>query len=180
MQLAYNFNPAVATPGEVAEYREGNIIISKVAKNAVPVGLLCAPGPDAEVGPSQTTADPNSANPGQVIALPSGLVTDPMPDSVWVGIPIYDSSRPPYDPTNSYSDKDPCPVMRKGVIWVQVWESVTQYGDVYVWTGGTPPATGLGTFAGAAGAGKVKFPRGRWLTSATVTTGSKLAVLELW
>src|SRR5579859_5091583 len=94
-QLSYNLNPAVATAGMVAEYREGNIIISKIASGAVPVGLLCGPGADGEIGMQPNSADPNSVNPGQVVALPDGLATDPMPDSVFVGVPIYDSSRPP-------------------------------------------------------------------------------------
>lgn len=178
-QTTYNFNPAVATAGMLAEIREANLVISKVASGAVPVGQLCAPGADAEVGPSPTTADPNSANPGQVIAWPSGHTTDPVLGTDIVGVPIYDSSRPPFTTSNQYADKEPCPVLRKGVIWVQVFEAVIQFGDVYVWTGGSPPSTGLGTFAATAGAGKSKLSNGRFMTGVASASGG-LVILEIW
>lgn len=176
MQLTYNFNPAVAVAGMVAESRESNIVISKIASGAVPVGLLCAPGTDGEIGMQPTSADPNSTNPGQVIALPNGLAADPMVDASFVGIPIYDSSRAPYDTNNAYSDKDPVPVLRKGVIWVYSETAVTQYNPAYVRIAAGGGFVNGSWRDGAAG-NFVKFPRGQWLTSRT-TAG--LAVLEVW
>ena len=181
-QLTYNFNPAIGRSGLVAESREANVIISKIASGLVPIGILCSPGTDAEVGMFPTTASPQSTTPGQVIQYPGNptFTDDPILDSQFVGVPIYDASRPPMTSSDQYSDQDYVPVMRKGVLWVPVFEAITQYGDVYVWNnpGGGDPQKG--TFAAGAHAGKaVKFPRGRWMTSTTASQTS-LAILEIW
>lgn len=176
-QLTYNFNPATGTAGMVAESREANVIISKVAHLLVPVGLLGAPGPDGEIGMQPNSADPNSTNPGQIIALPAGIVPDPIPDSTWIGIPIYDSSRPPYTSLNQYADMEYVPVLRKGVIWVTSENAVTQYADVYVRVAPNGPNVTLGVFSSGVGPGKVLFPRGRWMTT---NSGAGLAILEVW
>ena len=177
-QLNYNLNPGAGYPGMVAEGREANVIISKLAHLAVPVGLLCAPGPDDEVGPALNAASAQSTNPGQVIALPTGLVANPMVDSSWTGVPIYDSSRPPYDSTNSYSDHDYVPVLIKGVIWVAVDSGTpVSQGPVYVRTAASGGLTTLGKFAAAPGTGLVAFPRGTWMTG---LVQGNLAILQIW
>jgi hypothetical protein len=175
-QLNYNLFPAVGRAGMVAESRADNMILSKLADGLVPLGLLAAPGANAEVGTSPTAYSTTHAHPGEVKALPAGIVDDPILDSQWIGVPVYDSSRPPMTSLDEYSDKDYVPVMRKGVLWVLTEGAVTQYGDVYVRTAPSGPNVTLGKFSFGAGAGKALFPKGRWLTS---LTGAGLAVLEL-
>jgi hypothetical protein len=112
-----------------------------------------------------------------------------VPDADFVGVPLYDSSRPPFDSTNSFSDKDPVMVLRKGKVWVKPMlnpttpEVVSQYGDVYVWTNPTAPGVTdpvAGTFAASAHSGKaVLLPRNFRYVS-TSTSGQPLAVLEIW
>lgn len=175
MQTSYNFNPAAAVAGMVADESEGIRVLSKVASGAVPVGLACMPATDPMAIPSLTSATALAANPGQVKAW--GTATDdPVLLSNFVGVPIYDSSRPPYDANNAYSDKDPVPVLRKGLIWVPVEAAVTQYADVYLRTAVNGGLTVIGGFAGAAGTGLSKLPNARWLST---TAGAGLAVLEL-
>src|SRR6266850_2844897 len=152
-QTAYNFNPPIARAGLVAEMREGNVIISKLASGTVEVGKLVAPGTHGQVGPSATTADPQSATPGQVKTLVEAE-TDPIDPSQWIGVSLYDASRPPYTSSNEFSDKDPVMILRKGVVWVTVPDAaVTQFGDVFVWIDPDGSTTyTLGTFlAGANG-----------------------------
>ena len=59
-QTNYNFNPAPGRSGMLAESREAQVVISKLASGNVPVGILCSPGADAEIGMQPTSADPNS------------------------------------------------------------------------------------------------------------------------
>lgn len=178
-QLVYNFNPAVGVVGMNAEFRVSDHIISKVASGLVPVGLLCAPGLDQLIGMQPASADPNSANPGQVISFPVSAPASPLVDSLFLGVPLYDSSRAPYDPTNAYQNQDPVPVMRKGTVWVAPDVAVVAFAPVWVWTNpgvGNPPA---GTFTNSANGGRaVLFPRGQFLSSSTAAQG--LVVLEIW
>lgn len=177
-QLTYNFNPPVGRAGLIAEMRESNVIISKLAEGLVPVGLLCSPGTDPEIGPPPGSASAESTNPGQCIQYPGSptFTSDPVLGSQFIGIPIYDASRPPYTSSDQYSDQDYVPVMRQGVIWIATPDTVLQFGDVYVWGnpgGGDPPA---GTFASSAHGGKAYlFPKGRWMTA----SNSGLAILEI-
>lgn len=176
MQLTYNMNPAAAVAGMVADMRLADII-SKVAQGAVPVGLLCAAGTDAQIFPPVTLPSVLSSSPGQVIPFPAAIADDPLLDSEWVGIPIYDSSRAPYDSTNAYSDTDPVGVLRRGPIWVNSETAITtQYADAYV----RVTAGGgflRGSWRQGASAGFVKFPRGRWVTT---NAAAGLAILEVW
>jgi hypothetical protein len=179
-QLTYNFNPAIGVVGMIASSRESNIVISAVAQGLVPVGILCSgQGTDDQIGMQPNSADPNSSNPGQVIAFPSGVYASPLPDTAFIGIPIYDSSRPPYDPTNAYQNQDPVPVLRKGEIYVRPDVVVLAFTPVFVWATpgiGDPPA---GSFTGSANGGKaVLFPRGQYLSASTAA--QPLVVLELW
>ena len=178
MQLTYNFNPSVGVEGMIAESREGDVVVSKIAQGVVQVGLLCGPGTDSLTGPSATAASITSADPGQVINFP-GSVNSPLLPWEFVGIPIYDASRPPYDATNSYSDKDPVPVLRKGTIWVKPEAPFTDEKRlVYVrGTVAAPPLNVLGRFAGTAGAGLVLLPNARWMSGCS---DAGLAILEIW
>lgn len=183
-QTSYSINPTPAFPGMVAELREATVIISKLAQGNVPVGLLCAPGTDQEVGPSPSATSINANNPGQCVAFPVGAQSSPLADTAFLGIPIYESSRPPYAVDangNSISVAgEPVPVLRKGTIWVDPDVSVVAFTPVYVWVNpgvGNPPA---GTFTNAANGGKaVLFPRGQWLSSSN-SGAAGLAILEIW
>lgn len=179
-QTTYNFNPAIARHGMVAEEREGNIIQSKLCQTAVGVGRLVANGTNGQRGMSTTTADPLSTTPGSVVPFVEAE-TDPIADTQFVGVPIYDSSRAPYNSSNQYVQYESVPVMRKGVIWILVPDAaVTEYGDVYVYADPDGATTyEIGTFLAGANAGTgIKFTRGRWLTSTSGANG--LAVLEIW
>ena len=175
-QLTYNLNPAKGTAGMVSEYRTDNQIISKVAEGLVPVGLLADWGTQGEVGPPLNTVSQDSANPGQVKRFPLAVANDPLLDSDWMGIPVYDSSRPPYTALNEYSDKDYVPVLRRGSIWVLTENSSAEGDDVYVRVAVAGPLTVIGGFSSGAGPGKALFPKGRWRSS-TNTAG--LAILEV-
>ena len=178
MQLTYNFNPSVGVAGMVAESRESNVIVSKVASGAVPVGLLCYPGADSEIGMSPTTADPAGTSPGQVVAWPANVNDSPLLRWESVGIPVYDASRPPYDANNCYADKDPVPVITKGPVWVKPEGSFSDEKRlVYVRTAVNGGLTTLGGFAGSAGAGLVILPNAKWLSGCNA---NGLAILELW
>jgi len=177
MQTTYNVNPAPAVAGMVVDSREGTVIISKLASGAVPVGLAVAPATDPLTIPSLTGVATSPANPGQVKAWPASVTTDPVALSTFMGIPIYDSSRPPHDSSNSYSDKDYVPVLRKGVVWVNAEGAVTQFNDVYIRTATSGGFTTLGTFADGAGTGLCKLPNARFLTS--VGSGGGLVQVEL-
>lgn len=167
-QLTYNIVPPVAAnEGQIASMMEGTIIVPFLAEGVVPVGLLAAPGTRSMSGPPLTTLSQYSTSPGQVKALPAGLVTDPMADTSWVGIPIYDATREPYDTTlgySSYADKSTVPVLRRGPVWVKPEGSVSPGVAVYVRTAASGGNTILGKFAGAAGTGLVAFSKARWLT----------------
>lgn len=175
-QLNYDLNPPNGRAGSIAEMRESNVVISKLAEGLVQVGLLVAPGTSPEVGMSPTTANPKSTTPGTVRALPVGIVDDPILDSEFLGVSLVDSSRPPYTSLDEYADKDYVPVMRKGVVWVFCETAATQYADVFVrvTAGG---GFNRGSFRVGAAANFVKLARGRWQTS---TTASGLAILEIW
>ena len=156
MQTTYNFNPNVGTVGMIADMSEGTLVRSKLAQSLVPVGLLAYPGTDSEVGPSPTSASTASANPGQVIAWPASVSDSPLLLWEMAGIPIYDSSRPPYDSSNNYSDQDPCPVLVRGAIWVKPEATFSdEKRNVYVRTTASGLLTTLGGFAGSSGTGLV-------------------------
>ena len=74
MQTTYNLVPAVGVEGQIASDMEGTIIVPRLAQGLVPVGKLCANGTDSMTGPPLTTLSSNSTNPGQVKALPAGIV----------------------------------------------------------------------------------------------------------
>jgi len=182
MQTSYLFNTVPAVEGADAQDREAQVIISKLAEGLVPIGKLCAPGTHSMVGPSTTGTTAQSTTPGQVIALPGGLVADPMADWVWTGIPLYETSRQAYDATLGFasaSNLDPISVLIKGVIWVRpeggvlASESLPVY--IRIAAGG---GFVRGVFSGAAAANRVLFPRGRWRSA--VNASSSLAILEIW
>lgn len=167
-QTTYNLVPPVAAyEGQIASYMEGSIIMPFLAYGLVPVGTLAAPGPDDMTGPPLATVSSNSTNPGQVKALPSGLVADPMVDNVWLGIPVWDATYEPYDATlgySAYADKRTVPVMRRGPIYVKPEGNVSTSLPVYVRTAPSGGNTRLGKFASAAGTGLVAFPKARWMS----------------
>ena len=178
MQLTYNFNPSAGIEGMIAEAREGNVVLSKVAEGAVTVGLLCYPGTSSLTGPGLTSASLTAADPGQVKDYPAGVGDNPLLPWEFVGVPVYDASRPPYSASNQYADKDPVPVLRKGPVWVKPEATFTDEKRlVYVRTAVAGPLTVLGKFAGSAGAGLAVVPNARWMSGCTE---DGLAILELW
>lgn len=169
MQTTYNLVPAVGVEGQIASDMEGTIIVPRLAQGLVPVGKLCANGTDSMTGPPLTTLSSNSTNAGQVKALPAGIVDNPILTSQYLGVPIYDATREPYDATLGYScyaDKQTVPVMLRGPIYVKPENvsSVVQGGLVYVRTAASGGFTVLGSFSPIAGTGLVAFPNGRWLS----------------
>lgn len=175
-QLTYNFNPAAARAGMVVNMEDAEIIESAVAEGLVPVAKLAQRGTRSMSVPSADSATAYAASPGQIKALAAGISDDPILDSEWLGIPIYDSSRPPYTSLDEYSDKDPVPYLRKGWLWVNSETAVTDMADVYV----RVTASGgdvRGQFRAGAATNFVKFGRGRWRMT---TTATGLAILEVW
>ena len=85
MQTTYNLVPAVGVEGQIASDMEGTIIVPRLAQGLVPVGKLCANGTDSMTGPPLTTLSSNSTNPGQVKALPAGIVDNPILTSQYLG-----------------------------------------------------------------------------------------------
>ncbi len=168
-QLTYNIAPPVGVEGMIASYMEGTVIQGFLAEGLVPVGLLCAPGTTAPSGPPLTTVSQQSTNPGQIKALPAGIVDNPMLNSQWLGIPIYDATRQPYDGSLGYScydDETTVPTVVKGPVMVVVEGAVAiaNRGPVYVRTAVNGPLNKLGAFAPAAGAGLVLLPGCRFIT----------------
>lgn len=181
MQTTYNLVPEVGVEGQIASMMEGTIIVPRLAQGLVPVGKLCAPGTDSMTGPPLTTVSQNSGNPGQVKALPAGLTDNPMLNSQYVGVPIYDATREPYDSSLGYAcyaATAPVPVMLRGPIYVipENVASVTQGGPVYVRVTASGAYTVLGSFSPIAGTGLVLFPNGRFISG---PMQSKFAVLYL-
>lgn len=167
-QLTYNLVPPVGVEGQIASMMEGTIIRGFLAEGLVPVGKLCAPGTHSLVGPPLASVSAQSTTGGQIKALPAGLVADPMVGSAWLGIPIYDATRQPYDATLGYScydDETTVPTMVRGPIYVTPEAgAINQQGDVYVRTAVNGGLNVLGRFAPAAGAGLVLFPKGRFIS----------------
>jgi hypothetical protein len=168
MQLTYNIAPPAGVEGMIASYMEGTIIQPFLAEGLVPVGLLCAPGTDSMTGPPLTTVSQNSTNPGQIKALPAGLVADPMVNASWLGVPVYDATRQPYDATLGYAcyqDETTVPTVVRGPVFVSPEAgAIANRGPVYVRTATSGANTVLGKFAPAAGAGLVLLPNCRFIT----------------
>lgn len=180
MQTAYNFTPSASVEGMLADAREACVIISKLAQGLVPVGKLCAPGTHSLTGPSQSAPDAQNTSPGQVIALPAGIVADPISKWLFTGIPWFDSSREPYDITlgfAAYGDTQGCSVIVKGPVWVKPEATFTteKFG---VWVRVAPAGglTTLGVFSNVAGAGLVAISQCRWLSACNA---NGLAILEI-
>lgn len=176
-QLSYSINPPPFIVGQVSDSREGCVIVSGLAQGLVSIGLLCANGTIGASGPQPTLADPNSTTPRTVIPLPSGtFLDDPMLDSSFVGVAIYDASRPPMTALNQYSVGDQVGIILKGPVAVVSETATTQGADVYVrvTTSGLALA---GQFRMGAAAGFVKFSRGRWDFT---TTGAGVSRLVIW
>lgn len=181
-QTAYTIAYKVGVEGMVADSMDPALLVASFSQGVTPVGKLCVPGTNSMTGPA--TALPvlaNGVSPGQAAPIGAGLVADPMIDSVWLGIPIYDASLPPYDTSlgySSYADKQPMTVLRKGHIYVAPEAgAIINMQDVWVRTAANGGLTVLGKFAPAAGTGLVKFTRGRWVSG---LMQSALAVLEIW
>ncbi len=160
-QTSYNLVPPVGVEGLVADMQEGTIILPRMASGLVPVGKLCAPGANQLLGPP--------------------VAADPMASSAFVGIPIYDATRAPYDATLGYScyaDKDHVPVLYKGPIYVvpEAGSAPVDQGDVYVRVAASGSNTILGTFSSAAGTGKVLLTQAKW---ASGFMQSNIAILQL-
>jgi len=185
-QTSYANNPAPAINGLVA-FQEGEVIWSKVAESAVPIGMLAIPGTQSLSAPAATISLATSGEAGTVKQMSSGVIADdPILDSEFVGIPIFDAALMQSSQigtlttgtqvVSTYLDKMSVPVMRKGRIWVLSENATTQFADVYVRTTVAVNAA-AGSFSMSAGAGKVKFARGRWLMT---TSGAGLSLLEVW
>lgn len=186
-QTSYNDNPAAALAGMLVEGVEGEII-TKIAEAIMGIGLLAAPGASPMTVPS--LAAPISASGGDAGTckqLPTGTADDPILDSEFIGVPILDMSRMATDQIvvasrgnlsySAYAQYEAVPLLRKGQIWVYSAEAITtDYGDVYVY-GTQQTNIPAGMFGFGAGAGKIKFTRGRWLMK---TSGAGLAKLEVW
>lgn len=167
-QLTYDLVPPVGVHGMIASYMEAEIIVPRLAQGLVPVGYLAAPGTDSMVGPPLATVSSQSTNPGQVKALPAGLVADPISGTAWVGIPLYDSTRQPYDSTlgySAYQDQTTVPVLMRGAVYVTVESgTLNAQGDVYVRVAPSGSNTILGSVAPAAGTGLVLWSSARFLS----------------
>ena len=180
-QTSYSLVPPVGVEGLLADMQEGVVVIPRMAAGLVPVGKLCAPGTNQLLGPPLASVSPTSTTSGQIKALPVGLTTDPMLTASFVGIPIYDASRAPYDATSGYacySDKDYCDVLYKGTIYVlpEAGSAPTDQGDVYVRVAAGGGGSVLGAFSSAAGAGKVLLSQAKWISG---FMQSNLAILRL-
>lgn len=164
-QLTYNWNPAVAYEGMLADAREGQVKITRLAEGLVPVGKLCAPGTGQLTGPPLTGLSATSTSPGGVKAMTAG--SNPILGSEWVGVPLYDSTRPPYDSSLGYScyeNLKDVPLLERGALYVKPEGAVIQSTDVYVRVAVAGPLNVLGSFASGPGAGLALFSSGRWIS----------------
>lgn len=168
-QTTYNLVPPVGCEGMLASDMEGTIILPKIAQSLVPVGKLCAYGTDDLTGPPLTTVSANSTNPGQVKALPAGIVDNPILRTQYIGVPIYDATREPYDSTLGYScygDKQTVPVLVRGPMYVtpENVASCVSGGTVYVRVAANGGFTVLGRFSAIAGTGLVTVTGARFIS----------------
>lgn len=166
-QTTYNLVPAVGVHGMLAASREGTVIRPFLAQGLVPVGYLCAPGTGNFVGPPLTTVIPASTSPGQVKALPAGITDDPILNSQFLGVPIYESTHPPYDGTLGYACYDnqtTVPVLTRGPIFVAVesGSAPVEEGNVYVRVAASGANVILGAWASAPGTGLVRLARAQF------------------
>ena len=166
-QTTYNLNPSVGTEGMIAQYMEATIIAPRLAQGLVPVGKLVTHGTDALTGPPLTTVSSNSTNPGQVKAMPSGTGSDPLTRLQYLGVPLYDATRAPYDTSLGYAcyeDKVTVPVMLRGPIFVspENVSSVAPGGPVYVRISPSGGNTVIGKFSAIAGTGLVLLSAASW------------------
>lgn len=166
-QLTYNLVPGVGVEGMIAMEIEGTIIVPRLAQGLVPVGKLCTYGTDAMTGPPLATVSSNSTNPGQIKSMPSGVGSDPLLRSQYLGVPIYDATRAPYDVTlgySCYSDKETVPTLLRGGVYTtpESVASVSPGGIVYVRITASGANTILGRFSAIAGTGLVAITGARW------------------
>jgi hypothetical protein len=179
----------VGIEGGIAATREATIIRPYIAQGLVPVGKLCAPGTANITGQSLTSVAQGGVTAGQVIALPSGLVSNPLATSAFVGIPLYDATQVPYDATLGYSawpNQSEVAVIYRGPVYVAIepGSTPTTEGDVYVRVAASGSNTVLGAFNSAPGAGLVLLTQGKWQSGimnillATGSTGNG-AILQL-
>jgi len=180
-QTTYNIAYPVGANGMIADSVDPWVPAATVASGLCGVGLLCSPGTDSMTGPALTLPVlANGVSPGQCKALTAGLVANPMIDSVWWGIPIYDATLPPYDNSltySAYTDKQMMTIMVKGDMYVTPEAgAIVNQQDAFVRTAAGGSGI-LGKWAPAAGAGIVTFTRGRYV-SGLMQSGT--AILRIW
>jgi hypothetical protein len=178
-QLTYNWNPPIGRVGMVAEMRESNVIVSKVATAATTVGLLCSPSTIAEIGMLPAATSTAAVSPGSCKPFAEVETLD---DTTFIGVALFDASRPPNGSLDSYAVGESVPVLRKGVVWVNVPDAtVTAFTTTpFVWADPDGDTTyPLGTFLAGSNSGKgLAFTRGQYLTSSA--SGGGLVILEIW
>lgn len=185
-QTSYPNNPPAAINGLVAGLSTNTVIFSKVSVGTVPIGCLAIPGAQSMSVPAPLVSTSASGDSGTVAPFGAGIVDNPLLDSEFIGIPIYDAGLMQTSQMTAvgsganaftaYLTQMPVPVLRKGKIWVLTEGAVSNYGNVFV----RVVADGihqLGQFSGSAGAGFATFSHGRWLMS-LATQG--LALMEVW
>ena len=147
MQTSYSVNQAAAFEGMQATDFSPRNVKSFAAEVAVPFGKFVAKGASDNVCKLPTASTDITTG----VALGVALSSQSMPSS--------DSG------AATYAIKDEVSVMSRGLAWVKVEDAVVLGGAVYVRhaAGGL----GLGSFAGAAGAGLALLPGAKYLSSAS-------------
>jgi hypothetical protein len=128
----------------------------------------------------------SSGDTGTCKQLPTGTSDDPILDSEFIGIPLWDPASMASDQLSTasqgnftystYKQFQDVALLRKGYIWVFSAQATTQFGDVYVY-GTTQTNNPNGQFGFGAGTGKIKFTHGRWMMT---TSAAGLSLLEVW
>ena len=157
-QTSYSINQAAGFEGMLASDFEPRSVLSFAAQEAIGFGKFVAKG--SSDGKCKLPAASTDVTAG--VGLGVALSSQSMPS---------DSSG-----SASYETQDEVSVMQMGLCWVKVEDTVALGGDVYVRhaAGGL----GVGSFAGAAGAGLALLPGAKYM-SAAAANGLALVQLSL-
>lgn len=146
-QTSYSVNQAAGFEGMLASDFEPRSVKSLAAEVAIPFGKFVCKG----------TADNQAKLPVTATDVTTGVAS---------GIALSSQSMPSSESgAATYAIKDEVSVLEQGVAWVKVEDSVAVGGAVYVRQ--TAGGLGLGSFAGAAGAGLSLLPSAKYLTAAS-------------
>ena len=155
-QTSYSINQAAAFAGMLGSDFEPRSVQSFAAQEVIGFGKFVAKG--SSDGKCKLPAASTDVTTG--VGLGVAMSSQAMPS---------DSSA-----SASYETQDEVSVLQMGPVWVQVEDSVVLGGDVYVRhaAGGL----GVGSFAGAAGAGLALLPGAKFMSAASA---NGLALVQL-